>query len=399
MIEICEKGKCTGCCSCLAVCPKNSISMQEDSRGFKYPIISDNCIDCGLCKKICPQINENLEPFYGIRKVWAAFSKDKDIRRQSSSGGIFTELAQLVLSEGGVVFASRLSDDQKELIFDRCEEKRKLDRFRGSKYVQSNPKCIFKTVKRELEINRKVMFVGTGCQIAGLRTFLRKPYNNLLCVDIICHGVPSPKLWREYLSGIEKKHGSQATKVSFRYKKPSWTQFSMKVDFNNGNSYVRSKFNDPYLIAFLKEISLRESCYACPYTSTKRMGDITLADFWGYRSTSYKMRNNEKGISLVLINSEAGEEWFDKIIPYIEYVEKSLREAMGGNRSLKEPWKKNLVAESFWDMYENDQSPDRALQEFCKPYRFPMKMRIDWFIVNHLYLVPKPILRKKGLIK
>lgn len=240
-----------------------------------------------------------------------------------------------------------MSDDKKELIFDRCEDVEKIALFRGLKYVQSDPQDIFKSVKKDLDSNRKVMFVGTGCQVAGLRAFLRKPYDNLLCIDIICHGVPSPKLWREYLCSIEKNKEAHATHVSFRYKKPSWTQFSLRIDFDDGNSYIRSKFDDPYLISFLKEISLRENCYACPYTSTKRMGDITLADFWGYRSTSFKMRNNEKGISLVLVNSDAGEKWFQRISSSIECVEKTLKEAMGGNRSLKELWKKNLLLSVF----------------------------------------------------
>lgn len=399
MSEICERTKCTGCCSCLAACPQNAISMQEDGRGFKYPVISENCVDCGLCKKICPQLNKNIGQAQKIHKVWAAFSKDKNIRRQSSSGGIFSELAQSVDQMGGVIFASRMTDDQKELVFDRCEDIEQLSRFRGSKYLQSDPHDIFRCVKKELDSHRNVMFVGTGCQVAGLRSFLRKPYDNLLCVDIICHGVPSPKLWREYLCSIENKREAHATHVSFRHKKPSWTQFSMKIDFDAGNSYIRSKFDDPYLIAFLKEISLRENCYVCPYASTKRMGDITLADFWGYRSTSFKMRNNEKGISLVLINSDAGEKWFERISPRIECIEKTLKEAIGGNRSLKEPWKKNPMSEDFWNEYQKDENPEKALQEFCKPYRFPFKMKFGWFIVNHLYLVPKPILRKRGLIK
>lgn len=400
MDVICEKEHCTGCTACMASCPKKAVSMKEDEKGFIYPYIDQAaCVDCGLCRKICPQnkIKQNINP--NIRKIYAAFSKNSDIRKNSSSGGMFTELAQSIVQDGGVVFASRMDDGCHELYFDRCERFEDISKFRGSKYMQSNPRYIFSDVRNELESRKKVLFVGTACQVAGLKSFLKKDYSTLITVDIICHGVPSPKLWRDYLEQLEQSYGCSAKKVNFRHKRPSWTEFSLFVEFKNGKHFLQNKFDNPYLISFLKEIALRNNCYSCPYTNTERMGDITLADFWGYKSTDFKMRNTEKGISLVLINSEKGGELFDKLTPRILYAEKRLKDAIGGNRSLKEPWRKNPLADKFWLEYLKGDGLQSAFEKYCTPYRFPVKMKINWFILNHLYLVPKFILRKKGLIK
>lgn len=256
---------------------------------------------------------------------------------------------------------------------------------------------IFRQVKETLLTGREVLFIGVPCQVDGLKKYLNKEYSNLLVVDIICHGVPSPKLWRDYCTYLEEVNGAKAVNISYRYKKPNWTRFSLKVDFDNNKSYVGSKFDDPYLISFLKEISMRENCYSCEYTSTNRTGDITLADFWGYHSYDFKMRNTEKGISLVMINTEKGQKAFENIKSEIAFQERTIKEAIGGNRSLKEPWKKNPTSEDFWREYIQGKGMNNAFEEYCKPYRFPAKMRVSWFITNHMFLIPKPILemRKK----
>ena len=283
------------------------------------------------------------------------------------------------------------------IVFDSCNTVDNLAKFQGSKYVQSQPGLIFRQVKETLLTGREVLFIGVPCQVDGLKKYLNKEYSNLLVVDIICHGVPSPKLWRDYCTYLEEVNGAKAVNISYRYKKPNWTRFSLKVDFDNNKSYVGSKFDDPYLISFLKEISMRENCYSCEYTSTNRTGDITLADFWGYHSYDFKMRNTEKGISLVMINTEKGQKAFENIKSEIAFQERTIKEAIGGNRSLKEPWKKNPTSEDFWREYIQGKGMNNAFEEYCKPYRFPAKMRVSWFITNHMFLIPKPILemRKK----
>ena len=355
MNQICEMNRCTGCAACVSICPHNAVSLIENELGFKYPQIDNyECINCGLCEKTCPQ-NHEINDTNEIKKIYAAYSKDKGIRKNSSSGGVFSEIATKIISLGGVVYATKMSDDCKSAFFAECTKIEDLKSFRGSKYLQSDVGSIYKDIKYTLDKSgKKVMFVGTGCQVAGLRAYLKKNYDNLLCVDIICHGVPSPKLWRKHISGVESELNIVAKSVNFRYKKPSWTEFSLLIEGKDGKKYIKSKFDDQYLIGFLTELTLRPNCYTCPYASISRTGDVTLADFWGYKSTEYKMRNTEKGISLVLINTEKGQKVFDSIEDRIMVTEKKLKEAMSGNRSLKEPWKKNPKSDEFWKEFVNN---------------------------------------------
>lgn len=277
-MEICDRIRCTGCQACMNICPSGAISFKEDEKGFSYPVISDKCINCGACKVVCPR-NTGMLLNSGDPRVYAAFTKDKNIRQKSSSGGMFTELAKKILEQDGVVFASQLSVDCKKVFFNSCEKIDDLGKFQGSKYVQSSPGLVFQQVKKRLLMNQKVLFLGVPCQVDGLKKYLNKEYDNLITVDIICHGVPSPKLWRDYCTYLEDLNAAKIINVSYRYKKPSWTIFSLKIDYNNGKSFVSSKFNDPYLISFLKDLTMRENCYSCEYTSIHRTGDITLAIF------------------------------------------------------------------------------------------------------------------------
>lgn len=390
-MEICGRDRCTACGACMNICPKDAISFGEDEKGFLYPVISDECIACEACQRVCPRNTGSLlnrdEP-----AVYAAFSKDKIIRRNSSSGGLFTEIAKNILRQNGVVFAARMSDDCKKVIYDSCNSEQVLSLFQGSKYVQSNTGFIFRDVKRALREGKKVLFVGVPCQVDGLKKYLIVEYDNLFTIDIICHGVPSPKLWRDYCTKLEEENNSKIRRVSFRYKKPNWTRFSLKVEFDGGKQIVNSKFDDPYLISFLKEISMRENCHSCEYTNTRRTGDITLADFWGYRSDNFKMRNNEKGISLVLVNNEKGKTLFYGVRDKVVFREKTMQEAMSGNRSLKQPWNKSPVSDQFWNEYIHRDGMEVAMEKYCKPYRFPLKMHMTWFLTNHMYMIPKQLL-------
>lgn len=232
-MEICEKNRCTGCQACMNICPMDAISFHEDLKGFLYPEVSEKCVGCNACQRVCPR-NTGVQLNQREPVVYAAFTKNKATRKNSSSGGMFTELAKSVLEKGGIIYASKLSEDCKSVVFDSCNTVEDLAKFQGSKYVQSQPGLIFRQVKETLLTGREVLFIGVPCQVDGLKKYLNKEYSNLLVVDIICHGVPSPKLWRDYCTYLEEINGAKAVNISYRYKKPNWTRFSLKVDFDNG---------------------------------------------------------------------------------------------------------------------------------------------------------------------
>lgn len=286
--------------------------MSADREGFLYPVVdSVKCIDCGLCEKVCPvlhPVNNETEPL-----VYAAINNNEAVRMQSSSGGIFTLIAEYVLEHGGVVFGACFDSDW-NVIHDYTETKDGLARFRGSKYVQSHVGNSFTQVKTFLDSGREVLFSGTPCQVAGLKNYLRKPYSNLFTVDLVCHGVPSPEVWKKYLQetvsrayGIKKKKvvnfGDYISDISFRAKDKGWKKYNIKIIFRNGKIEMMPSFENPYMKAFLSNLSLRPSCYACPTKLHHVQSDITLADFWGVNEIKPDI-DDDKGCGLILINCE-----------------------------------------------------------------------------------------------
>ena len=326
MIQISNKSKCCGCTACVSICPKQCITMREDEEGFLYPMVDSSlCIDCNLCKKICPELHskERREPL----NVYAAKHKNEQVRLASSSGGIFTLLAERIIDENGVVFGARFNSNW-NVIHDYAETKKGLTAFRGSKYVQSYMGNCYQKVKFFLQQGRKVMFTGTPCQIAGLKNYLRKDYDNLLTVDVVCHGVPSPKVWRIYLNEIARKGGKNSVlfhpisekqeikSINFRSKSTGWKKFSFALtlsettaDGEKNTVLLSSIFTEnPYMNAFLSNLSLRPSCYDCPAKSGKSGSDITIADFWGIEEVLPEF-DDDKGISLILSYTEKGIYW------------------------------------------------------------------------------------------
>ena len=303
---IVEPQKCCGCSACIYICPKHSISFQEDRDGFIYPKVDlETCIDCGLCEKVCPMINQESECL--PLATYAAKNDNETIRLRSSSGGIFTLLAESVIGEGGVVFGARFNEDW-EVVHDYTDTIEGLEPFRGSKYVQSCMGESYRLVENFLKADRKVMFTGTPCQIAGLRKFLRKDYNTLLTVEVVCHGAPAPLVWRTYLNNEIAKCGKDLSGVegiNFRDKLTGWKTYSLSVKLSeNIVSSSLSKDND-YMRAFLSNLSLRKSCYNCPAKSGKSGADITIGDFWGIENVRPEI-DDDKGLSLVLVNSPKG---------------------------------------------------------------------------------------------
>ena len=305
-----NKKECCGCTACLHICPVGCIKMQEDEEGFFYPIIEkENCIHCHKCEKICPihntdNINRKTETF-------VSYSKDEETRKQSSSGGIFSVIAEWILQQGGVVFGAAF-DENFEVHHIAIEKKKDLVKLRGSKYVQSRLENVYPETKQYLEIKRKVLFTGTACQIAGLKKYLGKEYENLYTVDILCHGVPSPKIWRMYLEDKKKQYHASITKIEFRNKENGWKNYLVNIQFSDMQRYCVHYYKDKFMRMFLDNIDLRPSCYACRFKDFPRASDMTIGDSWGIENYMPDM-DDDKGTSIILIHSSNGERIFREI--------------------------------------------------------------------------------------
>ena len=308
-IEVLEKEKCSGCNACFSICPTNAINMEYDDEGFLYPIVDHNkCTNCGLCHKVCPELNLEYNYYTEHPDKCYAMQAQDEIRDISSSGGIFTLLSNYVLDNGGYVCGVAFNDLFKveHIIIDKKEDLYKL---RYSKYVQSDKKDIFIKIKKLLNENKLVLFSGCHCEVAGLKTFLQKDYNNLLTIDIICHGVPSPKLWELYLK--ENYNLNSISSISFREKNICSWGLSMNICFKDKDAYRVPSDNDYYYKLFLDNVSLRKQCYNCSYRGFPKPGDITIGDFWGVEH--YGQIYDGKGTTIYFINNNKGKDIIKKI--------------------------------------------------------------------------------------
>ena len=299
--------KCNGCHACASACPKSCITMERDENGFLYPHIDEQaCSQCGICESICPVQNTSVGLSHESRIcAYAAIHKDGDIRNKSSSGGAFTAIATEIIKRDGVVFGATF-DANFNVVHQYVEKIDNLQKLRGSKYVQSTIGDAYKQVKTFLEIDKWVLFTGTPCQIGGLRAYLKKDYERLITQDIICHGVPSPMVWEKYVEYRKRTvNGAKPTRISFREKNEGWKQFSLSFSFDNNAGYSNTLYNDPMMKAFLRNLSLRESCYNCAYKTKARQSDVTLADFWGIENLHPEM-DDDLGVSLVIVHTDKG---------------------------------------------------------------------------------------------
>lgn len=333
MIEVKDKIKCIGCQACFSTCPRKCISMSADSEGFLYPQIDlCLCIDCGLCERACPVINKQDNTNLPLPTAYAAINKDDIIRLKSSSGGIFTLIAEEVIRNSGTVFGAAMSEDFKSVMHIEANNIDTLDKLRGSKYVQSSIGDTYNTTEKYLQDGKPVLFTGTPCQIAGLKAYLKTEYINLVTQDFICHGVPSPLVWRKYIELCEAKAKSKAYRVLFRHKKHGWKNYSVLIEFSDKTVYERIYHKDYFMQGFLSNLYLRPSCYGCIYKGVHRQSDITLADYWGIENVEPNIDDN-KGVSFVMLHTAKAIELFDKILPYIEYNETDIIKAISYNSS------------------------------------------------------------------
>lgn len=318
MIEITAKDKCSGCHACANACPKNCIRMLSDEEGFQYPQVDkDICINCGLCEKVCPIIHKWKPDESSSTAAMAVINQNEEIRLKSSSGGVFTLIAEEVINQGGVVYGAAFAEDFRSVQHICVDNSSDLEKLRGSKYVQSKITDTYKQAEEFLKQGRIVLFSGTPCQIGGLYSYLGSEYENLLTQDIICHGVPSPLVWEKYTEYRTKIDGSEVHKISFRNKNTGWKNFSMQFEYQNNTGYIMSLSQDPFMKAFLNNLCLRPSCYNCNFKTKIRQSDFTLADLWGAEHIFPNM-NDDKGISLVLVNSEKGMDVFKRIRHFVK---------------------------------------------------------------------------------
>lgn len=386
METICDENKCTGCGMCTNICQKNAIQMVEGKHGFIYPSIDgDLCIDCGLCKKTCPanvkQINDST-----VKGVYAAWANDKVIQKQSTSGGIFSILAKEILDVGGVVVGVAWNDKfhATHVICDNIDD---LNKLRGSKYAQSDTGNLYVKVKSYLLDGKKVLFSGTPCQNAALHSYLGKDYENLLTVDLVCHGVPSSRLFDEYLQSFAKG----IKNISLRYKDPYWDFTFVRIEFQDGSCYQKHTVDDPYFNLFNIGYSIRESCHGCKYTTLHRESDITLADFWGYRAHNFRTSKFLNGTSLVLVNSKKGQNIFEQVKKSIYYENADLNVALKRNKCLSEPFKVDeRKLASFWADYDNGMLVKELDEKYTKgKYKIPSKLTLRRFMNQYGWIVRK----------
>ena len=342
--------------------------MKENKQGFLYPFVDDSkCIKCNLCKQVCP-VNYPVNP-NNYLQVYAALVKNDAERARSTSGGIFACLAKKVIKAGGYVYGAILDTD---LVVRHIEAHslEELERQRNSKYVQSNIGLTYQQAKKQLNTGKQVLFSGTPCQIAGLRNYLKKDYPNLLAVDILCHGVPSPGIFRRYVNSEEEKAGKKMKKMLFRSKVVGWKKLFCVRVFDDG---VEADWGDTFVPGFLKNYYLRESCYSCEYASDKRQGDITLGDYWGYQESAPEfIEDDDKGISLVIINTEKGRYAFNSVRKDIVFAVRSMDDAKRGNAVLYKPCDKPLNYSSFWNDAES-----MTWNELAERY-LPAQDKKDW---------------------
>lgn len=301
-----KKEQCCGCGACAQVCPKNCIVMKPDREGFPYPeTAGEGCTACGLCEKVCP-VPEKMPRGNFVPGCCVGYAEDEEIRACSSSGGVFSLLAGAVLGPGGVLYGAA-SDEEQGVRHIRVDSASDLCLLRGSKYLQSRTGDTFSQARADLEAGRTVLYSGTACQIAGLKRFLVRDYEKLYTVDVLCHGVPSPAVWKKYLEWQVKRHGAgRVQRVFFRNKDRGWKQYAVELVFDNGRTYTKVHREDPFMQMFLGNICLRPSCHACRFKGLDRPSDLTIGDAWGVDSVEPGM-DDDKGTSVILIHSAGGE--------------------------------------------------------------------------------------------
>ncbi len=360
VIYPCDPKYCTGCMACVDACKTGAIRKIQDDEGFyKIKIDSQKCVDCGNCISKC---HNNCDTQILLREpmeVFASKSKDEEKRLSSSSGGIFIELAEEVFEDDGVVFGAGFDDC---LMVKHIDIKKgEIGRIIGSKYVQSDSLNIYSKIKKYLDKGKKVLFSGTPCQVAAVRDYIGYD-KNLYTIDLVCHGTPSPLVFEEYKKQLEQQYG-KIKEINFRSKQNGWKKYCMEILFESGEKYIKNNTEDIFYKGFLQEYTNNMVCHRCRYANSKRVGDISLCDLWGYESTELLV-DDDKGISGIMINSTKGQELFDSIKDRIDYIEYDYNKIKISNRCLNLPSKVNPYRKEFWECFRKRGFMQAGMQYF-----------------------------------
>ena len=388
--ELPDKEHCTGCQACRLACPVKAISMLENEHGHIYPFINEDiCICCNKCAKTCPEFTPvNL---CSDKQVYALWTNDSSIRKYSTSGGASYILSRKIVERQGYFCGVEYKDN--EAIHTICNDVASLHRYQGSKYMHSDVKNVYAEIENLLKEGKTVLFTGTPCQVAGLRSYLRKEYENLYCIDLVCHGVPSRRIKRDRIEYIEKANNKKVVDLRFREKKPDQHNTHTKYTFSDGSSISQSVYYDEMFRCFVSNHALRDNCFNCRYATGERCGDITISDFWGYVPAHIRYISYQKGTSMVLVNNSKGKYLLNLIKDECTIDDqRTFQEAAECNRNLYSPQPKPEKYDEFWSEYLSGKSIEELAPEYypVKVYKTPFKRKVKLTIK---LLLPKSIIK------
>jgi coenzyme F420-reducing hydrogenase beta subunit len=379
-----RKEECCGCTACMSICPKQAITMIADEEGFLYPDVNQElCIECDLCKQVCPFSDKyRISGNYDQPLVYAVKHKDDNVRMNSSSGGMFTAISDYIIDIDGVIYGAAF-DENIVVRHQKAWTEEERNKFRGSKYVQSNLIGVFEDTKNELKKGRTVLFTGTPCQNAGLHSYLNKNYENLYLCDIVCHGTPSPLIFKNYIKYCECKHNNSITEYYWRFKGNGWHSHTEKAVYADGKEDSTSLLSQSYKELFYSHVTLRPACHNCKFCNFSRPSDITIADFWGVEKSMPDFDDNI-GTSLVLINSSKGKELFNNIRKDLYYQKSNTTDCLQPN--LHTPSLASSKRDQFWKDYRD------------KGFEYVLKKYTGYGFVGQSKKAAAKVLNKFGLL-
>lgn len=383
MIEIVDKSQCTGCTACKQVCSHNAICMHFDEEGHVYPLAdATKCVDCGLCEKVCPMLHKERIPSdesLDTLPVFAVYNKDEAVREKSTSGGVFSLMAQYVIYHGGVVYAARFDKDF-HIMHSRFDNIKEIDAYRGSKYAQSNLGDTFRQIRQDLK-TMKVLFVGTPCQVAGLKGFLIKDYENLYTCDFICMGISSSKIWEEYLKEYWGDH--TINRIFFKDKRNGWHNWKMLIQYDERQEYLSNGMADPFFYGYLTHLTYRPSCLSCPFRTCHRVSDITLADCWGIEKVNPQFDDN-KGCTTIILQNDKARSLFKTLENSLNISNYKISDVINHNPYIVKPIKPHPQRERFYRLYQT-----KGFRAAYTKYNYKRDRSIVYRIINKINRILK----------